>query len=167
MDDNPHDFGDIYFKQLEHSTSVFFPRLSTGTHLIPHLHGALDMLQNKIWERPHPHAETDLKFVQTEKSWENLEWLSIQWLEIFGFTNSKFNECLIFRGDIIFIVYVDDGIFAYTSDAEINKAIKDSVEKKYDIEDKETLADYLEVNIVKLPDRMVKLSQPLIIDQVI
>ncbi len=41
-----------------------------------------------------------------------------------GFTSSLIDDCAFFRGDIIFMVYVDDGIFLGNDDAQLLQAIK-------------------------------------------
>jgi hypothetical protein len=42
-----------------------------------------------------------------------------------GFTPSSIDDCVFFCGDIIFMVYVDDGIFLGNNDAELQQAIKE------------------------------------------
>eukprot|EP00957_Ditylum_brightwellii_P054113 4098793-Ditylum_brightwellii.AAC.2 len=46
-------------------------------------------------------------------------------LKKIGFTQSCVDECVFYRGNIIFICYVDDGIFAGLMDEEIDAAIAD------------------------------------------
>ncbi|KAL7482002.1 hypothetical protein ACHAW6_007675 [Cyclotella cf. meneghiniana] len=46
-------------------------------------------------------------------------------LESTGFTQSCINECVFYRDHIIFIVYVDDGIFFGTSDDQLSHFIKE------------------------------------------
>ncbi|KAL7480120.1 LOW QUALITY PROTEIN: hypothetical protein ACHAW6_005824 [Cyclotella cf. meneghiniana] len=55
------------------------------------------------------------KYLQTETSWKGMEPL-----EPIGFTQSQIEECLFYRDDIIFIVYVDDGIFLGSSDDQLS-----------------------------------------------
>jgi hypothetical protein len=42
-----------------------------------------------------------------------------------GFKQSKVDECIFFHNDVIFIVYINDGIFASPSPKAINQAIKE------------------------------------------
>jgi hypothetical protein len=39
--------------------------------------------------------------------------------------SSKVDECVFFRNDMLFIVYIDDGIFASPSQKAIDQAIKE------------------------------------------
>ena len=86
-------------------------------------------------------------------------------LKEIGFVQSKIDGCLFYRGSVIFVVYVDDGIFASPNNQAIDQAIADLRAANYDIEDQGTLADYLGVNVETLKDGQIKLSQPLLIDQ--
>ena len=84
-----------------------------------------------------------------------------------GFKQSAVDECVFYRGQTIFIFYVDDGIFAGPDAAQIDQAIKDVEKAGLDIEDKGDLNDYLGVNIEYLDDGKVKLSQPHLIRQIV
>jgi uncharacterized protein YajQ (UPF0234 family) len=68
---------------------------------------------------------------------------------------------------VIFIVYVDDGIFASPSQKAINQAIKE-LKDLFDMEDQGSIStNYLEVNVEHLPNGDIKLSQLHLIDQII
>ena len=88
-------------------------------------------------------------------------------LQQIGFVQSKIDQCLFHRSSVIFIVYVDYGIFASPSNASTDLAIADLRVAKYDIEDQGTLADYLGVNVENLAEGRIKLSQPLLVDQLL
>ena len=88
-------------------------------------------------------------------------------LKEIGFVQSEIDECLFYRGSVIFIVYFDDGIFASPNNQAIDQAITDLQAANYDIEDQGTLADYLGVNVETLKDVRINLSQPLLIDQLL
>ena len=88
-------------------------------------------------------------------------------LEAIGFVVSEFDECLFYRDNVMFIVYVDDGIFVSTSDDAIDKAIQDLKDQKLNLEDQGDIKDYLGVNVTELDNGKIKLSQPHIIDQII
>ena len=83
-----------------------------------------------------------------------------------GFKQSKVDECVFFRGKVIFICYVDDGIFASPDNKAIDKAISE-LKERFDIEDQGDITDYLGVNVERLDDGRIKLSQPHLIDQII
>jgi len=79
---------------------------------------------------------------------------------------------VFFRGNVIFLCYVDDGIFAGPDLNKINKAIKDLSDirkamNRYIIEDQGDIKDYLGIYFEYLPDDKIKLSQPHLIEQII
>ena len=67
-----------------------------------------------------------------------------------GFTTSLIDDCVFFRDDIIFMVYMDDGIFLGDDDWKLQQAIKDIQDTGLNIEDQGHPADYKGVNIKKL-----------------
>jgi hypothetical protein len=74
----------------------------------------------------------------------------------------KVDECVFFRDNVIFVVYVDDGIFASPSQKAIDQAIKE-LKEQFDMEDQGSITDYLGVNIEHLSNRDIKLSQPILL----
>ena len=58
-----------------------------------------------------------------------------QKLESIGFTQSRIDECEFYREDVIFIVYVDDGIFLGQSDDQLTEIIKELTELGLEVED--------------------------------
>jgi hypothetical protein len=70
------------------------------------------------------------------------------------------------RRNVIFLVYVDDGIFASPDSEAINKAIEEIKELGLDIDDQGDIEDYLGVNVERVGDTFV-LTQPQLIDQII
>jgi hypothetical protein len=89
-----------------------------------------------------------------------------------GFTQSKVDECVFYRGTIIFLNYVDDGIFACPEAGLIDEAIKDlsdpdKANATFEIEDQGNIADYLGINFEKVINNKIKLTQPHLIDQII
>jgi hypothetical protein len=67
-----------------------------------------------------------------------------------GYTASLIDDCVFFRGDTIFMVYVDDGIFLGNNDAQLQQAIREIQGLGLNIEDQGHPADYVGVNIKKL-----------------
>jgi hypothetical protein len=74
---------------------------------------------------------------------------------------------LFYRGQVYFLVYVDDGIFCSPNHKAIQQAIQDLTKCGFDIEDKGTISDYLGVHVEKLPCGKIKLYQPQLIKQLI
>jgi hypothetical protein len=87
-------------------------------------------------------------------------------LEDLGFTPSLIDECVYYRGGMLFLVYVDDGIIAGPDPQAIEQIIKD-LQTRFKVSDEGDLTDYLGVNIEKRDDGTIKLSQPHLIDQII
>jgi hypothetical protein len=71
-----------------------------------------------------------------------------------------------FHGTAIFIVYTDDGIFASPDNKEEDKAIND-MKTLFNINDQGDLKDYFGINVEKLPNGDIKLTQPHLINQII
>ncbi len=67
-----------------------------------------------------------------------------------GFTTSLIDDCVFFHDDIIFMVYMDDGIFLCNDDAKLQESIKDIQDLGLNIENQGHPADYIGVNIKKL-----------------
>jgi hypothetical protein len=63
-------------------------------------------------------------------------------------------------------VYTDDRIFASPDSKEVDKAIND-MKKLFNIDDQGDLKDYLSINVEKLPNGDIKLTQPHLINQII
>eukprot|EP00957_Ditylum_brightwellii_P209041 15359992-Ditylum_brightwellii.AAC.1 len=88
-------------------------------------------------------------------------------LKEIGFQPSAVDECLWYRDGVIFMFYVDDGIFVGPIQADINQAIADLRGRSFEIEEKGTITDYLGINFEWLPDGRLKMSQPHLIQQII
>jgi hypothetical protein len=63
-------------------------------------------------------------------------------------------------------VYTNDRIFASPDSKEVDKAIND-MKKLFNIDDQGDLKDYLSINVEKLPNGDIKLTQPHLINQII
>ena len=99
------------------------------------------------------------------------DYLTAGLLEI-GFKQSKIDECVFYRGNVMFVCYVDDGIFASPDNAAIDEAIADlsdpaKAKRTFKIDDQGDIQDYLGINFEYLANGKVKLSQPHLIDQII
>jgi hypothetical protein len=93
-------------------------------------------------------------------------------LKAIGFKQSSIDECVYYRKDVMFLCYVDDGIFVSPSSKSVDQAIRDlsnpkKAKARFVIEDQGDISDYLGINFEKLPDGKFKLSQPHLIDQII
>jgi hypothetical protein len=82
-------------------------------------------------------------------------------------TSSNLNDCVFYRGEVIFIVYVDNGIFLGSSDKQLSGIITELRNLDLDIEDQGHPADYVGVNIKRMKDGSIGLSQRALIDPII
>jgi hypothetical protein len=86
-----------------------------------------------------------------------------QGLSKIGFQQSACDECLFYRNNVYFLVYVDDGLFCSSDQKAIKQAIHDLTKAGFDIDSKGNVSDYLGVHVEKLPSGKFKLSQPQLI----
>ena len=93
-------------------------------------------------------------------------------LENIGFEKSQVDDCVFYRGDVLFFFYVDDGIFVSKDEAQIDEAIADlrnkkKAKNKYNIDDQGEITDYLGINFGEDEQGRLKLWQPHLIDQLV
>ena len=84
-----------------------------------------------------------------------------------GFQQSLIDECVFYRDDIIFIVYVDDGLFFGNDDDTLSLIIKKLRDSGLNIEDQGHPADYVGVNIKRRRDGTYEFTQRALIDAII
>ena len=84
-----------------------------------------------------------------------------------GFKQSAIDECVFYRGNVIFFFYVDDGIFMSLDTKEVDKTIKDLKKKGLDIENQGDIADYLGIHFIYGKYGTITMSQSQLIDQMI
>jgi hypothetical protein len=84
-----------------------------------------------------------------------------------GYTSLLIDDCVFFRHDSIFMVYVDDGIFLGNDDAQLLQAIKEIQGLGINIEDQGHTADYVGVSIKKYCNGFYELTQHALIDSII
>ncbi len=84
-----------------------------------------------------------------------------------GFTTSLIDDCVFFRGDVISMVYVDNGIFLGINNLQLQEVIKEIQNLGLNIEDKGHPAYYVGVNIKKLKDGSYEFTQRALIGSII
>ena len=84
-----------------------------------------------------------------------------------GFTQSIVDECVFYRGNTIFIVYLDKGIFIGDTNNHILNIIAELQGLGLNIEDQGHLANYVGVNIERLKEGGIELTQLALIDSII
>jgi hypothetical protein len=76
-----------------------------------------------------------------------------------NFKQSLIDDCVFYRDDVIFIVYVNNGIFLGPSDQQLRDIINELRNLKLSIEDQGHPDDYVGVSIKKLENGIIKLTQ--------
>jgi hypothetical protein len=84
-----------------------------------------------------------------------------------GYTSSLIVDCVFFCGDIIFMVYVDDGSFLGNDDVQLLQAITEIQGLGLNIEDQGHPADYVGVSIKKHCNGFYEFTQRALIDSII
>jgi hypothetical protein len=83
-----------------------------------------------------------------------------------GWEQSKADECLYYHGDVLFIVYVDDGILVSPIQQHIDEQLK-ILQSHFNISVEGTLQDYVGVNIERQEDNTIHMTQPNIINSIL
>jgi hypothetical protein len=84
-----------------------------------------------------------------------------------NFKQSLIDDCIFYRDNVIFIVYIDDGIFLGASDQQLHDIINKLRNLKLSIEGQGHPADYVGVSIKKLKNGVIELTQQALIDSII
>ena len=84
-----------------------------------------------------------------------------------GYTSLLIDDYVFFRADIVFMVYVDNGIFSGNDDVQLLQAIKEIQGLGLNIEDQGHPADYVGVSIKKHCDGFREFTQCALIDSII
>jgi hypothetical protein len=84
-----------------------------------------------------------------------------------GFKQSEVDECVFYRGNVMYVLYTDDSILAGPDLNEIEQAIEDIKKANLDITIEGDLQDFLGVNIDRKDDGSIHLTQPHLIDQIL
>ena len=84
-----------------------------------------------------------------------------------GFKQSKVDECLFYKGKVLYALYTDDSILAGPDKHEIDQLINQIKGICLDITDEGNVEDFLGVNIEQSEDSTVTLTQPHLVDQIL
>ncbi len=88
-------------------------------------------------------------------------------LQEINFKQSLIDNCIFYRDGVIFIVYIDNGIFLGSSDEQLRGIINKLQNLMLAIEDQGHPAEYVGANIKKLKDGIIELSKRALIDSII
>jgi len=83
-----------------------------------------------------------------------------------GFVQSKIDECVFYKGSVIYVLYTDDSILAGPDKTELDKVIEEIRRAKLNITLEGDLTDFLGVNIVR-KGNSVSFTQPHLIDKIL
>jgi hypothetical protein len=89
-----------------------------------------------------------------------------------GFSQSKVDMCLYYKGNVALMLYVDDGIFCAPTQGDIDEAYKLISEPfgeflPFNMTDEGDISDYLGVKVDHLPNGTIKLLQPYLIQSIL
>ncbi len=84
-----------------------------------------------------------------------------------NFKQPLIDDCVFYWDDVIFIVYVNNGIFLGPSDLQLHDIINKLRNLKLSIEDQGHPADCVGVSIKKLKNSVIELTQQALIDSII
>ena len=101
---------------------------------------------------------------QSGKVWS--DFLSENLFKI-GFKRINIDECIFYRGNLVFLVYVYNGIFFSLDGTSIGILIKELKDSKIKLEDQGNHADCVWVNTKKQGDRSYEFMQPAVTQQII
>ena len=101
---------------------------------------------------------------QAGRVWNNY---LIEKLESIGFQQSEHDECVLYRGKVIYVLYTDDTIITATNNKLIDDMVKDIEKAGLKVTDEGNIEDFLGVNITRMDDNSIHLHQPHLIDQIL
>ena len=88
-------------------------------------------------------------------------------LESVGFEQSLHDECLFYRGKVLYVLYTDDTIITGPTNKLIDDAIAAIHSTGLQVTDEGTIEDFLGVNITQQNDNTIHLHQPHLINQIL
>ncbi len=93
--------------------------------------------------------------------------LTMALLTKLGFIKSAIYSCLYFRNGLIFVFYLDDGIIISLNNIKIMHFMKELCECIFDLGIEADYAGYLGVDLIKLPDGSMHVSQTGLIELIL
>jgi hypothetical protein len=84
-----------------------------------------------------------------------------------GFTQSKVDECIFYKGKVVYVLYTDDSILTGPDRKEIDRVVRDIKNAKLNITVEGKVTDFLGVKIDRQGDGTIKFSQPHLIDKIL
>ena len=86
-----------------------------------------------------------------------------------GFTPSKFDPRLYYRGSVVFLVYIDDCIVFGQDDRAIDRVVTDlcTCSQHFTVDDQDDIGDFWGIQVQKQDDGSIRLTQPQLIESII
>ena len=84
-----------------------------------------------------------------------------------GFVQSEIDECLFYKGGVIYALYTDDSIIAGPSKREVASVVESIKKAGLNVTIEGALEDFLGVNIDRKDDGTIHLTQPHLIDKIL
>ena len=84
-----------------------------------------------------------------------------------GFVQSKVDDCVFYKGNVIYVLYTDDSILFAPTQKEVDNCIADIKAAGLNITVEGDVKDFLGVNIECHPNGTVKFSQPHLINKIL
>jgi hypothetical protein len=88
-------------------------------------------------------------------------------LKKIGFKQSRVDECLFTKGNVLYVLYTDDSLLAGPDEKELSKIIEQMKSVGLELTVEGDVSDFLGVKIERLPDGSIKMTQPHLIDQIL
>ena len=104
---------------------------------------------------------------QKQAGWVWYKYLRKRLITQAGFVPSKHDECLFFRGKVLYALYIDDSILGAPTRRELDEAITAIKEAKLQITLEGDLADFLGVKIERKSQNEIIFTQPHLIDDIL
>lgn len=123
-------------------------------------------------QAPHPSKQNNV--VKLIKNIYGLADASLTWhthlkkgLLDYGFKQSQVDPCLFMKGNLLFILYVDDGVVLCPNKRDADDLINNLKAKGYILTDEGSLAAYLGIQVERLSHNRISMKQPAFIDRII
>ena len=84
-----------------------------------------------------------------------------------GFVQSKVDDCVLYKGNVIYVLYTDDSILFAPTQKEVDNCIADIQATGLNITVEGNIKDFLGVNIEHCPDGTFNFSQPHLINKIL
>ena len=84
-----------------------------------------------------------------------------------GFRQSKTDDCVFYKGNVIYVLYTDDSILAGPDKDEIYQCIEDIKKAKLNITVEGDIQDFLGVRITRNNDGTITFAQPHLVDKIL